>query len=116
MAYEPTEWKSGDVITSAKLNKLENGVAGAVSGGAYIVNKIYNEPDDNYMLDKTAAEVLAAAQTSCVISKQVYDESIYLYPMTKATLYDNGEYEFNFGAEKYTAYAADEYPATSGGK
>lgn len=27
MAYEPTNWKSGDVVTSAKLNKLEQGVA-----------------------------------------------------------------------------------------
>ena len=23
MAYEPTEWKSGDVITADKLNKIE---------------------------------------------------------------------------------------------
>ena len=34
MAYEPTNWKSGDVVTSAKLNKLENGVADASEGGA----------------------------------------------------------------------------------
>lgn len=30
MAYTPTEWKRGDVVTSAKLNKLEEGV-GVVS-------------------------------------------------------------------------------------
>ena len=28
MSYEPTNWKSGDVVTSAKLNKLEQGVSG----------------------------------------------------------------------------------------
>ena len=28
MSYEPTNWKTGDVVTSAKLNKLEQGVAG----------------------------------------------------------------------------------------
>ena len=27
MSYEPTNWKTGDVVTSAKLNKLENAVA-----------------------------------------------------------------------------------------
>lgn len=27
MSYEPTNWKTGDVVTSAKLNKLEEGVA-----------------------------------------------------------------------------------------
>lgn len=28
MAYEPTLWKTGDIVSSEKLNKLENGVAG----------------------------------------------------------------------------------------
>lgn len=27
MAYEPTEWKSGDVITAEKLNKIETELA-----------------------------------------------------------------------------------------
>lgn len=27
MAYEPTEWKNGDIITAEKLNKIENGIA-----------------------------------------------------------------------------------------
>lgn len=27
MNYEPTNWKSGDVVTSAKLNKMEQGIA-----------------------------------------------------------------------------------------
>ena len=29
MSYEPTNWKAGDTVTSAKLNKLEQGVARA---------------------------------------------------------------------------------------
>ena len=32
MSYEPTVWKTGDIVSSAKLNKLEEGVAGAGSG------------------------------------------------------------------------------------
>ena len=28
MSYEPTNWKSGDKVTSAKLNKIENGIQG----------------------------------------------------------------------------------------
>lgn len=27
MSYEPTNWKTGDVVTSAKLNKIEGGVS-----------------------------------------------------------------------------------------
>lgn len=34
MAYTPTVWATGDVITAEKLNKAENGIA---SAGAYIV-------------------------------------------------------------------------------
>lgn len=34
MAYTPTVWETGDVITAVKLNKAENGIAAA---GAYIV-------------------------------------------------------------------------------
>lgn len=35
MAYEPTNWKAGDTVTSAKLNKMEQGIASA--GGANIL-------------------------------------------------------------------------------
>ena len=31
MAYEPTQWRSGDTITSERLNKMEQGIA---SGGS----------------------------------------------------------------------------------
>ncbi len=34
MAYTPTVWETGDVITAEKLNKAEQGIA---SAGAYIV-------------------------------------------------------------------------------
>lgn len=32
MAYVPTEWKTGDIVTAAKLNKLEEAVANAGGG------------------------------------------------------------------------------------
>ena len=34
MAYTKTEWKAGDLITSEKLNNLENGVANEQVGPA----------------------------------------------------------------------------------
>ena len=36
MAYTPTEWKTGDIVTAEKLNKLENGLANVESGGRYL--------------------------------------------------------------------------------
>lgn len=55
MSYTPTEWKTGDVVTSAKLNKLEQGVADA--GGVVIVTGTINE--DTVTLGKTYSEIKA---------------------------------------------------------
>lgn len=46
MAYEPTIWQTGDVVSSEKLNKLENGVAGAGSGSGAKV--LIFDPADNH--------------------------------------------------------------------
>lgn len=40
MAYTPTEWQTGDVVTAEKLNKLEEGVL-AASGGKLFVETEY---------------------------------------------------------------------------
>lgn len=37
MAYTPTEWQSGDIVTSAKLNKIEQGIADAGGGERNVV-------------------------------------------------------------------------------
>ena len=54
MAYEPTEWKSGDVVTSAKLNKLEQAVAGC----SLVVHA--TTEGDVKTLDKTWQEIFDA--------------------------------------------------------
>jgi len=61
MAYTPTEWKSGDVITAEKLNNLENGVASA--GGEDTVPFVVTfsgPPGGNMVADKTYAEIYEA--------------------------------------------------------
>lgn len=45
MAYEPTVWQAGDTITSARLNKLEQGVAEG-GGGVLVVEATLTETDD----------------------------------------------------------------------
>lgn len=42
MGYEKTNWKTGDVVTSEKLNNLENGVADA---GDYIITVPLSDED-----------------------------------------------------------------------
>ena len=62
MSYEPTEWKTGDTVTSEKLNKLENGVSDASEGGALVVNlTIDTSGTPKYVLDKTWQEIYNAS-------------------------------------------------------
>jgi len=65
MAYELTEWKSGDVVTSAKLNKIEQGIA---SGGVLVAT------DTEGTLDKTWQEIHDAAL--CVVYLIGYDSKL----------------------------------------
>ena len=65
MSYTPTTWKDGDLVTSAKLNKLENGVAAA--GGPSIL--IVNMNIETNTLDKTWQEIHDA--DICFISRVI---------------------------------------------
>jgi len=66
MAYEPTNWKTGDVVTSAKLNKLEQGVASSGGSGELKINVTYNSVSElntdryNLVFDKTTQEIIDA--------------------------------------------------------
>ena len=56
MSYTPTSWNTGDTITAAAMNKIENGIANA--GGALICNV---EPINGYLgLNKTVQEIYDA--------------------------------------------------------
>ena len=62
MSYEPNVWKDGDLVTSAKLNKMEQGIVNATSSGA-------TSPTAN----------LVAIMTSDTLDKtwqEIYDKNI----------------------------------------
>ena len=84
MPYEPTTWKTGDVVTSTKLNKMEQGIAdaggGSGGGGVLIVNVLY-DPDQpeyqpHYYLDKTYSEIEQAVKSGVVLF-EVHDYGAY---------------------------------------
>ena len=59
MSYEPTVWKDGDLVTSAKLNKLEQGVANGVANGVnFEVINMELSDQGTLSLDKTAGEII----------------------------------------------------------
>lgn len=91
MSYEPTNWKSGDVVTSAKLNKLENGVAAAGGGGVLVVN--VTEDGNNLVCDKTAAEMLTAVTNGFV--KFVMDNGAFFATCVSGGGIDGEGYGFS---------------------
>ena len=99
MAYEPTEWKSGDVVTSAKLNKIEAGIA---SGGVLVVT------DTEGTLDKTWQEIWNSAPGYIKISA---NENEKTFSLIRAIGVDSGEYYISTADDNYyAANSASGYP------
>lgn len=59
MAYTPTEWETGDVITAAKLNNMEQGIEDA-SSQSMPVNVLSDLVNMVFYLDKTYSEIKRA--------------------------------------------------------
>ena len=122
MSYTPTEWQSGDIVTSTKLNKLENGVAAASGGGVLVVNVAMNEAQTAYVMDKTYAEIHAALLTGAVFTvNQVDTAGGYQISADQivADVHDSGQAEapyvlttYNGGnSSTFIAATEDDYPA-----
>lgn len=107
MSYTPTNWKSGDVVTSAKLNKLEQGVAGA--GDVTIVHAV------NETLDMTAGAILDAAQNRIVVLVVDGGDSYQMGAPLAASYFANSYHFVAVGGAEFSASAADEYPSMSSG-
>lgn len=62
MAYETQTWQTGDTITAAKLNHMEDGIGNSMqySENAYFVNLLYDVEGDYYDSDKTLSEIIQA--------------------------------------------------------
>lgn len=117
MAYIPTEWETGDVITAVKLNKLENGVA-AIDG---VMVVLAEEEGDTATLTATYAEI-AAAMTAGIpvfIKYQISESENTLQPVFAngviagdTSQYQIAAYDLSTAAEvDYIADAADGYPS-----
>lgn len=61
MAYEPTTWQDGDIVTANKLNKIEQGIT---NGGNMIVRISY----ETGILDKTWQEIHDALANGTIVT------------------------------------------------
>lgn len=116
MSYTPTNWKSGDVVTSAKLNKLEQGIA---TGGVTVVPYTVGGVDNPSVIQMKASELLTACQNGVVFIKNSDTsgtESLVSCEVVSSAEFYDGAYSFTAGTVIYTAESANDYPASGGGK
>ena len=110
MSYTPNTWANGDVITSAKLNNMEQGIANAGGGGGVLIANM----DGDGKLDVKAGALFAAVQAGVVLVKIVSGGTEYC--LLGYAYYEDGEgYYFAayVGAEEQYAFeaaTADDYP------
>ena len=87
MSYNKTNWKSGDVVTSEKLNKMENGIADA--SGGFISATITSVTEEAQFLNITPNDIFDEHNTIkaiCVFIWLITDPNDPLYA---------GEYMYN---------------------
>ena len=116
MSYTPTEWESGDIVTSAKLNKLEQGVAAAGGSGAFYVTRIFTGSDPVITsLNKTWKGIRDAAQSLLVICKRTYedeDSCDFVYLSAYAEGGNGDPYSVTFSSsETFFADTENDYPS-----
>lgn len=65
MSYNPTQWSAGDTVTSAKLNKMEQGIS---NNEVLEINAIMDVETGSIHLDKTWQEIYNANNSVIIIS------------------------------------------------
>ena len=108
MSYDPTIWKSGDVVTSAKLNKIENGIADAAGGGGGGVLVVHRGETTPITLDKTWQEIHDAAPL--VVATGTNHTGAVIFEWLGGYASGEGFYAVLFGNDAYLATSADVYP------
>ena len=124
MAYTPNTWATGDTITAARLNNMEQGIA---NSGVFRIEATWDDDAGGYVLDKTLAEISAAYSSgrTCKIYGEVVSEisisetpfgqrwtfqaSTYVDPYTTPPLLSYTTYDLN---ESTGVITATEYQYT----
>lgn len=100
MAYEPTNWKAGDIVTSAKLNKIEQGIA---ANKKILIANI----NMNNTLNKTWQEIYDA---DISLIKVVDNEHIFIMLVTEIDHNTNGYFLTDAHGDTFKADSPNDYP------
>lgn len=116
MGYTKTTWETGDIITAAKLNNMENGIEGATPLIAGVTTE-----DQDKTLDKTWQEIHDALAAGIPVYTKLTQEGAGTMLMPVAAAIDQSGTLIviamiaevsSVGIETYTALTANSYPTT----
>lgn len=111
MAYTKNTWQTGDIVSSQKLNHMEDGIADA--GGVMVIN------DVNGTLDKTWQEIYDAMSAGklCIVRNDMWASNsvIAVVPVMSVAIAD-GDYGVSITVDNwYHASSATGYPVHKSG-
>ena len=116
MAYTKNTWADGDIVTSEKLNHMEDGIASGEN--VFIVGGVTLGEDKASLggtLDKTWQEIHDAMQSKICILIFADDNGIAHELITAAYIAPGGEYMVtNASGSGFTTSTANGYPAHDG--
>ena len=123
MSYTPTSWTTGDTITAAAMNKIEQGIANAGGGGGG-TEISYTMENDLMVLDASYNDIKQILLSGSIpyifftfedegidvveryhIMSVIYDESMGNFPVEYNAFgfgLDNGTVHLSFGASTAT--------------
>ena len=102
MAYIPTEWETGDVITAEKLNNMEQGIANLqpvqVTGGEWTFDSVYSEfhCETGLSVDD-AVEYIKAGRSVVINYPALSDSGTTIYESGSVVLYPDMSQGYHFG-------------------
>lgn len=115
MAYTKNTWADGDIVTSEKLNHMEDGIANGES--VFFVGGALSGEYGNITgtLDKTWQEIHDAMQNKICLVVIPTDEGVSQFFVNDATTTD-GTYSVVVDGVQFLTSTASGYPARGGGK
>lgn len=111
MSYTPNTWQKGDVVTSAKLNNIEQGIANA--GGVLVVNA--TTEGQTTTLDKTWQQIYDSAFAVVIWIEEGYGNKNY-DPVGSVWAEGGVYYVQTITDVTYTATSEDGYPSRTDGE
>lgn len=99
MAYSPTNWVNGDLITDTNLNKIEEGL----SSSNIVLHATKNQDKSYTINDATAKEIMDAGLYGSHVSVLKEYDGVQSIDTIDGFAHNNGIYSFYCGGKTYTA-------------